>query len=210
MLALGLAACGSSSSSSSSSGQHDELEASKLRDDLRSRFERSLHPCTNKWASAQSGLTVNYQAVGFGAPGITSLEAKTVDFGASDPPLKPEDEEAIAKNGSPAVEIPMFLARSPVSTTCRACRPAEARRQDDRRHLPRQGQDLGRRRDQGAEPRRLAAEHGDHRDPPLDSSGTTSGFTHSSRGRPRIQEQGRPKARTCSGLPALAPRATPA
>jgi phosphate transport system substrate-binding protein len=67
-----------------------------------------------QWASSQSGLTVNYQAVGSGA-GITSLESKTVDFGASDPPLKPEDEQAIAKNGSPAVQIPMFLGAITVS-----------------------------------------------------------------------------------------------
>ena len=38
------------------------------------------------WASAQSGLTVNYQAVGSGA-GITALESKILDFVASDPPL---------------------------------------------------------------------------------------------------------------------------
>jgi phosphate transport system substrate-binding protein len=38
-----------------------------------------------------------------------------VDFGASDPPLKPADEEAIAKNGSPAVQIPMFLGAITVS-----------------------------------------------------------------------------------------------
>ena len=59
-------------------------------------------------------MTVNYQAVGSGA-GITSLQSKTVDFGASDPPLKPADEEAIAKNGSPAVQIPMFLGAITVS-----------------------------------------------------------------------------------------------
>jgi phosphate transport system substrate-binding protein len=38
-----------------------------------------------------------------------------VDFGASDPPLKPADETAIAKNGSPAVQIPMFLGAITVS-----------------------------------------------------------------------------------------------
>ena len=65
-------------------------------------------------ASSLSPLTVNYQAVGSGA-GITALEGKTVDFGASDPPLKPEDESAIAKNGSPAVQIPMFLGAITVS-----------------------------------------------------------------------------------------------
>ena len=34
-----------------------------------------------QWASAQSGLTVNYQAVGSGA-GVTAIENKVVDFGA--------------------------------------------------------------------------------------------------------------------------------
>jgi phosphate transport system substrate-binding protein len=67
-----------------------------------------------QWASSLSGMTVNYQAVGSGA-GITALESKTVDFGASDPPLKPADEEAIAKNGSAAVQIPMFLGAITVS-----------------------------------------------------------------------------------------------
>ena len=38
-----------------------------------------------------------------------------MDFGASDPPLKPADEAAIAKNGSPAVQIPMFLGAITVS-----------------------------------------------------------------------------------------------
>src|SRR5439155_15981410 len=71
-------------------------------------------PVYEQWASSQSGLTVNYQAVGSGA-GITAIEAKIVDFGASDPPLKPADEAAIAKNGSPAVQIPMFLGAITVS-----------------------------------------------------------------------------------------------
>ncbi len=71
-------------------------------------------PVYQQWASALSPLTVNYQSVGSGA-GITALEGKTVDFGASDPPLKPADEEAIAKNGSPAVQIPMFLGAITVS-----------------------------------------------------------------------------------------------
>jgi phosphate transport system substrate-binding protein len=67
-----------------------------------------------QWASSLSPLTANYQAVGSGA-GITALQSRTVDFGASDPPLKPADEEAIAKNGSPAVQIPMFLGAITVS-----------------------------------------------------------------------------------------------
>ncbi len=107
LLALGLAACGSSSSSTSSSSS----SASTTISGAGSTFAA---PVYEQWASAQSGLTVNYQAVGSGA-GITSLESKTVNFGASDPPLKPADEAAIAKNGSPAVQIPMFLGAITVS-----------------------------------------------------------------------------------------------
>ena len=58
-------------------------------------------------------MTVNYQAVGSGA-GITALEGKTVDFGASDPPLKAEEETALGKVGEP-VQIPMFLGAITVS-----------------------------------------------------------------------------------------------
>jgi phosphate transport system substrate-binding protein len=106
VLALGLAACGSSSkSSSSSSGSSATISGAG------STFAA---PVYEQWASSLSPLTVNYQAVGSGA-GITALETKTVDFGASDPPLKPADEAAIAKNGSPAVQIPMFLGAITVS-----------------------------------------------------------------------------------------------
>ncbi len=107
-LALGLAACGSSSSNSTSS------TSSSSATTISGAGSTFAAPVYEQWASAQSGLTVNYQAVGSGA-GITSLEAKTVDFGASDPPLKPADEEALAKNGSPAVQIPMFLGAITVS-----------------------------------------------------------------------------------------------
>ena len=112
LLALGLAACGSSSSSSSSSSAG--ATSSSGSGTISGAGSTFAAPVYEQWASAQSGLTVNYQAVGSGA-GITSLAAKTVDFGASDPPLKPEDEESIAKNGSPAVEIPMFLGAITVS-----------------------------------------------------------------------------------------------
>ncbi len=91
-----------------------------------------------------SGLTVNYQAVGSGA-GITSLESKTVDFGASDPPLKPADEAAIAKNGSPAIQIPMFLGAITVSYNVPGLQTGlKLDGQDDLRNLPRQDQDLER------------------------------------------------------------------
>src|SRR5512146_3123032 len=55
-------------------------------------------PVYAKWAEqykAQSNNALNYQAIGSGG-GIKQIEAKTVDFGASDKPLKPDDLE---KNG---------------------------------------------------------------------------------------------------------------
>ena len=55
-------------------------------------------PLYAKWASEYAKTTgnkVNYQSVGSGA-GIRQIDAKTVDFGASDMPLKDED---LAKKG---------------------------------------------------------------------------------------------------------------
>ncbi len=55
-------------------------------------------PLYSKWASdynKATGVKINYQSVGSGA-GLRQIEAKTVDFGASDAPLK--DEELKAKN----------------------------------------------------------------------------------------------------------------
>lgn len=52
-------------------------------------------PVYAKWADAYqkaTGNKINYQSVGSGA-GIKQIKAKTVDFGASDMPLKPEDLE---------------------------------------------------------------------------------------------------------------------
>ena len=111
VLALGLAACGSSKSSSNSAGTTASSGGSSTVSGAGSTFAA---PVYQQWASSLQGVTVNYQSVGSGA-GITALETKTVDFGASDPPLKPADEAAIAKNGSPAVQIPMFLGAITVS-----------------------------------------------------------------------------------------------
>jgi phosphate transport system substrate-binding protein len=56
------------------------------------------YPIYAKWADAynkQTGLKLNYQSIGSGG-GIKQIEAKTVTFGASDMPLKPDD---LKKNG---------------------------------------------------------------------------------------------------------------
>lgn len=55
-------------------------------------------PVYAKWADAYhkaTGVRINYQSVGSGA-GIKQIKAKTVDFGASDMPLK---DEELAKDG---------------------------------------------------------------------------------------------------------------
>jgi len=51
------------------------------------------YPIYAKWADAykvKTGVALNYQSIGSGG-GIKQIEDKTVDFGASDMPLKPED-----------------------------------------------------------------------------------------------------------------------
>jgi phosphate transport system substrate-binding protein len=56
------------------------------------------YPIYAKWAEAykaQSGMNMNYQSLGSGG-GIKQITAKTVDFGASDMPLKPD---ALEKEG---------------------------------------------------------------------------------------------------------------
>ncbi|MFE8645306.1 phosphate ABC transporter substrate-binding protein PstS [Sphingomonas sp. NCPPB 2930] len=53
-------------------------------------------PLYAKWAAdynKATGVKINYQSVGSGA-GIKQIEAKTVDFGASDAPLKDEELQA--------------------------------------------------------------------------------------------------------------------
>ena len=56
------------------------------------------YPIYAKWADAYrkaTGVGLNYQSIGSGG-GIKQITAKTVDFGASDMPMKPEE---LAKNG---------------------------------------------------------------------------------------------------------------
>ncbi|QNM97512.1 phosphate ABC transporter substrate-binding protein PstS [Chitinimonas koreensis] len=56
------------------------------------------YPLYAKWAEVykqKTGTGLNYQSIGSGG-GIKQIQAKTVDFGASDAPMKPED---LAKNG---------------------------------------------------------------------------------------------------------------
>ncbi|MEO8508223.1 MAG: phosphate ABC transporter substrate-binding protein PstS [Betaproteobacteria bacterium] len=63
------------------------------------------YPIYAKWADAykkQTGIGLNYQSIGSGG-GIAQIKAKTVDFGASDMPLKPEDLQSAGLMQFPAV-----------------------------------------------------------------------------------------------------------
>ena len=62
-------------------------------------------PIYAKWAEAykaKSGVGMNYQSIGSGG-GIAQIKAKTVDFGASDMPLKPEDLQSAGLMQFPAI-----------------------------------------------------------------------------------------------------------
>mgnify|MGYP002780300950 FL=1 len=65
-----------------------------------------VFPVMTKWSSEyakETGKKVNYQSIGSGG-GIAQIKAKTVDFGSSDAPLKPED---LAKSG--LVQFPSVI-----------------------------------------------------------------------------------------------------
>jgi phosphate transport system substrate-binding protein len=62
-------------------------------------------PIYAKWAEAykaKTGVGMNYQSIGSGG-GIAQIKAKTVDFGASDMPLKPEDLQSAGLMQFPAI-----------------------------------------------------------------------------------------------------------
>jgi phosphate transport system substrate-binding protein len=63
------------------------------------------YPIYAKWAEAykqKTGNGMNYQSIGSGG-GIAQIKAKTVDFGASDMPLKPEDLQTAGLMQFPAI-----------------------------------------------------------------------------------------------------------
>ena len=64
----------------------------RRHDHQRGRGDVSGYPIYSQWAykyNSLTGVKLNYQSIGSGG-GIAQIKAKTVDFGASDEPLKPE------------------------------------------------------------------------------------------------------------------------
>lgn len=109
ILTLALAACGSSSSTTSTGS--GSSGASGTVNGAGATFSAPIYM---QWGSTLKGqgVTVNYQGVGSGA-GIAQLQAGTVDFAGSDPPLAPADK-ALLKKG-PVTQLPMALGAITVS-----------------------------------------------------------------------------------------------
>src|SRR3954454_14806369 len=113
-LALGAAACGSDEGTqSSSSGGSNGAKLSGTISGAGATFPAPVYQeCASRMKEAQ-GLTVNYQAIGSGG-GIAQFTAGTVDFGASDAPMKDEEITAARKKGDP-VHVPTVLGAVTVS-----------------------------------------------------------------------------------------------
>lgn len=82
------------------------------------------YPIYAKWADAYkkaTGIGLNYQSIGSGG-GIKQITAKTVDFGASDMPLKAEDLE---KNG--LVQFPAIMGGVVPVLNVKNIKPGEVR-----------------------------------------------------------------------------------
>ena len=113
VLAIGVAACGSSnkSSSSSSSGSSSAKTVNATLNGAGSTFAA---PVYQTWGSklGDTGLKLNYQATGSGA-GVASLGQGTVDFAGSDPALAPADIKSLTK-GTP-LQIPVFFGGITIS-----------------------------------------------------------------------------------------------
>jgi|tagenome__1003787_1003787.scaffolds.fasta_scaffold20953656_1 phosphate transport system substrate-binding protein len=113
-LALGAAACGSDEGTQSSSSGGSN--GAKLSGTISGAGATFPAPVYQEWASRMKeaqGLTVNYQAIGSGG-GIAQFTAGTVDFGASDAPMKDEEITAARKKGD-AVHVPTVLGAVTIS-----------------------------------------------------------------------------------------------
>jgi phosphate transport system substrate-binding protein len=80
------------------------------------------YPIYAKWAEAykaKTGISMNYQSIGSGG-GIKQITAKTVNFGASDMPLKPED---LDKNG--LTQWPMIMGGVVLAVNLTGVKPGE-------------------------------------------------------------------------------------
>lgn len=93
------------------SGDGTMMSSVKSLDGAGATFPKPLYLVMFDEYYNETGVQVNYQGVGSGA-GIQQLIAKTVDFGASDAPMKAED---IAAAGAEVIHIPTCLGAIVIS-----------------------------------------------------------------------------------------------
>jgi phosphate transport system substrate-binding protein len=116
LLALGLAACGSSDDSSTSSSASSSSGASKVSGSISGAGSTLAAPIYSQWGSnlKGQGVTLNFQPVGSGA-GVTAWEQGTADFAGSDPALGDDEIAAASKKGGDPVHIPTVFGGITVS-----------------------------------------------------------------------------------------------
>jgi phosphate transport system substrate-binding protein len=102
-LAVTLAACGKSKSTGSSSNSPAPSGGTSTINGAGATFPFPLYTQWAKDYQNVSGSQVNYQGIGSGA-GIAQIKAKTVDFGATDAPLK-----AAELDSSGLLQFPMCV-----------------------------------------------------------------------------------------------------
>lgn len=113
---LAVAGCGggsSNSSNASSSSPGSGGGTSSSSTNLTGAGSTLVAPLMSKWESDYSskhGVTVTYGAIGSGG-GISQITARTVDFGASDAPLTPDQ----AKAAKGVLQIPWALAATDIA-----------------------------------------------------------------------------------------------
>jgi phosphate transport system substrate-binding protein len=80
------------------------------------------YPIYAKWADAykkETGIGLNYQSIGSGG-GIKQIKAKTVTFGASDAPLKPEELDEAG-----LIQFPMIMGGAVPVANIKGVKPGE-------------------------------------------------------------------------------------
>jgi phosphate transport system substrate-binding protein len=104
---LGLAACAPSDRQSSDTAAGAVSSSSGVA--LTGAGATFPYPIYSKWFNdyaTKTGVKINYQSIGSGG-GIRQLAEGTVDFGATDSPMK--DEEMAGARGGPILHIPTVL-----------------------------------------------------------------------------------------------------
>ena len=116
------------------------------------------YPMYSKWADAykkQTGVGLNYQSIGSGG-GIKQIKAKTVTFGASDMPLKPEELKEAG-----LVQFPMIIGGVVPVVNVKGVQAGQLTLDGATiaAHLPGRDHQVERPEDQEAEPEADAAGH---------------------------------------------------